>query len=249
MKKMIKNVLNAIFMNTISHRLVHKRLAVDSDIDVWKSLQKRGFAPRSLVDVGAARGEWTRALLNVFPESNYLMVDPLKENEQRLRAIAEEKANVHYWLGAVGRTSGELEMHVHGDQTSMYASEWGGGLRRVPMKTLDTLVEDIADGCIDGLKLDVQGAELEVLAGASEMLKQCKVVQVEVSFRRVYANAPLAHEIIRFFAEKDFRIFDIATIIKRGNDRALLQADLFFVADDTFCEPETWDAQLDDCNS
>jgi hypothetical protein len=94
---------------------------------------------------------------------------------------------------------------------------------------------------VDGLKLDVQGAELEVLAGATETLKRCKVVQVEVSFRRVYEKAPLAHEIIRFFTEQGFRIYDIASIFKRGNDRALLQADLFFVADDTFCKPETWD--------
>ncbi len=242
MKKMIKRVLNAIFMNTISHRLVHKRLAVDSDIDVWICLQRQGFAPRLLVDVGAARGEWTTSLSQVFPGAGFLMVDPLKENEQLLSVITEKKSNVHYWLGALGRASGELEMHVHGDQTSMYASEWGGGIRRVPMKTLDALVEEKAVGCVEGLKLDVQGAELEVLAGASETLKRCKVVQVEASFRRVYDKAPLAHEIIRFFAERGFRIYDIASTIKRGSDRALLQADLFFVSDDTFCKPETWDA-------
>jgi FkbM family methyltransferase len=242
MKQLVKRILNAFFMKTISYRVIHNQLAVDSDMEVWKSLKAKGFNPFSIVDVGAAQGGWTTQMLEIFPGAKYLMIDPLKENESALKVVAKKKSNVNYWLGAVGRTSGELEMHVHGEQTSMYASEWGGGTRRVPMNTLDALVKEMPGGCVDGLKLDVQGAELEVLAGASEMLKRCKVVQVEVSFRRVYEKAPLAHEIIKFFAERGFRIFDIASVIKRGNDRGLLQADLFFVADDQLFKPETWDA-------
>jgi len=206
-------------------------------------LKAKGFSPRALVDVGAAQGVWTKQMLSLYPDSSYLMIDPLEENEPLLQALSGAHQNVKYWLGAAGRTAGELNFHVHGDQSSMYDSQWGkeGKQRRVQMRTLDRLVKEFGVGDnLDGLKLDVQGAELEVLAGAADTLKQCKVVQVEVSFRRVYEKAPLAHELIRFFAEQGFRIFDISTLYKR-KDYALLQADIFFVSDDKLFEPEKWD--------
>jgi len=227
-------------MKTLSYQLVHNRLTVNTDSDVWQGLKKRGYTPRCIIDVGASTGLWTKDMLKVYPDSNYLMIDPLQENEQALREVAKNYPNVRYWLGAAGRDLGELEMHAHGPQSSVYASEWGGALRRVPMNTLDALAKEFAHNVVDGMKIDVQGAELEVLAGAAETLRMCKVVQVEVSFRRVYEKAPVAHEIIRFFAEQGFRIFDIVSIVKRGGDGALIQGDLFFVSEDKLFEPETW---------
>jgi FkbM family methyltransferase len=241
MKKLMKKVLNVVSKKVLSKYITHNYGFPNSDKQAWEVLKRNGFTPRTIIDVGAAVGKWTSQVITIFPNAKYLMVDPLKENEKALRIITEKNPNVQFWSGAVGKHSGELEFHVHGDQSSMFDSTWGraGILRRVPMKRLDDLVKELGVEDVDALKLDVQGAEMEVLAGASEILKGCKVVQVEVSFRRFYEKAPLAHEVIRFFAEQGFRIFDIAMLYKR-NDNALLQADFFFVSDDKLCEPETW---------
>ena len=241
MRQLIKKALNGFFMRTISYRVVHNQAVANSDMETWTCLKDHGFRPRTMVDVGAAVGKWTAQVIEIFPDAQFLMVDPLKENESALKALTGVHPNVRYWSGALGSHAGELEFHVHGDQSSMFTSEWGKGveIRRVPLRTLDVLVKELGFEDVDGLKLDVQGAELEVLAGATETLKRCKVVQVEVMFRHVYERAPLAQEIICFFAAQGFRIFDIASMFKR-KDRALLQADLFFVKDDSLFEPEKW---------
>jgi len=108
------------------------------------------------------------------------------------------------------------------------------------MMTLDNLVQRLGIDQVDALKLDVQGAELEVLRGGPNVLKMCNVVQVEVIFRKIYDGAPLAQEVVGFFHKNGFRIYDIASVMKR-KDHALLQADLFFVRDEALFLPESWE--------
>ena len=221
-------------------KLVHVNFIPSSHIDVWRLLKQNGFNPNTIVDIGADRGHWTQEMLTIFPKSEFILIEPLHENKSDLEALAQRYKNVKFWLGALGRTSGTLEFHVHGQQSSMFDSQWGGKVRTVPLEKLDTLVFDhFKCHQIDVLKLDVQGAELEILSAASKVLAMCKVIQIEVSFRHFYVNAPLAHEIVAFFAAHGFRIFDIAGLWKR-KDGALLQADMFFVNDDGLFAPETF---------
>ena len=58
------------------------------------------------------------------------------------------------------------------------------------MHTLDGLLKDRALGAPILLKLDVQGAELDVLAGASRVLEATEFVVMEVSFLEYNKGAP-----------------------------------------------------------
>jgi len=240
MKKYVLKRLNEILKYFFAYNIIHRRLTLDNDYEVWNILKLNGFYPYQIFDIGAARGKWTNKMLQIFPNSHFLMVDPLKENESALQRVTNEHPNVTYWSGALGNKDGEMEIHVHSDQTSKFASEWGGELRTIPVRKLDSFISEPFKLNTLAMKIDVQGAELEVLEGASDILMNCKVIQVEVSFRKVYQNAPVAHEIINYFSKKGYRIFDMASAIKRNNDRALLQADMFFVSDENLFVPETW---------
>jgi FkbM family methyltransferase len=241
-QSIIKESLNAFFMGTVSHKLVNYQKMAATEYEVWKHLKTSGFSPTSFVDVGAAVGAWSENVLKLFPSAQFLLVDPLKENEHALKRLVDNHSNLRYWMGALGRNNGELEFYVHGEQSSMFSSDWGKGRvpRRVQMTTLDELITTLDFGHVDALKLDVQGAELEILSGGLTALQQCNVLQVEVTFRKVYDCAPLAHNVIHFLAEQGFRIYDIAALNKR-KDCALLQADIFFVRTGALFEPEKWD--------
>lgn len=212
---------------------------LDRPADVLAILKRSGLAVRSVVDVGAARGEWTRTCLAVFPEASCLMIDPLSENVMPLRSVCDEWPAVRYWTGAVGDQAGELKIFAHGDQSSLLASEWGGDLRTVPVRTLDSFLDDGTMPGVDFSKIDVQGAELSVLRGADRVLAQCQAIQIEVGFRKVYQGAATAHEVIAYLGQRGFRIYDICDVCKR-EDRALLQCDLFFVKDGRLFLPESW---------
>ena len=59
------------------------------------------------------------------------------------------------------------------------------------------------------LKIDVQGAELEVLSGACSTLKYTEVIALEVSLFKLMKDAPDFYEIINYMKKNGFVAYDI----------------------------------------
>jgi FkbM family methyltransferase len=74
-------------------------------------------------------------------------------------------------------------------------------------------VAEISD--TDLLKLDVQGAELDVLRGAPNTLKDAVVVQVEVEFIPLYKEQPLFSDVDQLMRENGFLLHQFANIASR----------------------------------
>lgn len=81
--------------------------------------------------------------------------------------------------------------------------------------TLDTIIDresvDLAN--YDGLVLDTQGSELQILNGAKNVLRNIKMVKVEVADFEVYAGCPQPEDITKVLAVyglKEFARFPFA---------------------------------------
>jgi len=83
---------------------------------------------------------------------------------------------------------------------------------RVKTKRLDAIGEI---GEIDFLKIDVQGAELDVLKGAKEKLKNCLVIHSEVEFVPLYKNQPLFSDLDIYLRKNNFYFHRFAAIVGR----------------------------------
>ena len=83
------------------------------------------------------------------------------------------------------------------------------------------------------MKLDVQGYELEVLAGAPETLARTEVILSEVSLLEYNEGQPLMADVIAYLGQRDFVPFDICGGLRRSSDLALFQTDMIFVRRDS----------------
>lgn len=61
----------------------------------------------------------------------------------------------------------------------------------------------------DIVKLDVQGMELEVLAGFGGLLDGVTCVEMEVNFEQLYVNQPVMHEVYGFMHARGFVLRDL----------------------------------------
>ena len=77
--------------------------------------------------------------------------------------------------------------------------------------TLDHFCQEEEINEIDFLQIDVQGADLDVLEGASKILN-CGIlaIQIEVEFSHLYTNQPLFADVDTFLRKHDFTLFDVS---------------------------------------
>jgi hypothetical protein len=93
--------------------------------------------------------------------------------------------------------------------------------------TLDRLamLHDLPDP--DLIKVDVQGAELDVLRGGTDVLGKAKVVLLECPVVDYNQGAPTMHEYLRFMDERGFTVLDFLDRIWQGG--RMIHVDVLFV--------------------
>lgn len=213
-----------------------------------------GVAPATVVDVGVAAG--TPELYDAFAHARRLLVEPLREWEAGLREIvAAAPAGSAYELCAAGPQNGELEIGVHRVLacSSIVGDRRGDGAdverRTVPVRRLDDLVSEHG---LDGpfvIKVDTEGAELQVLAGAPGTLAQTQLVLLEVSLFALNPGAAVLADVVTWMAERGWAVADLYNGHLRPLDGQLAQLDIAFAredgplrADHRYARPEQADA-------
>jgi FkbM family methyltransferase len=202
----------------------------------FRQLHRAGMRPASVIDVGVAGG--TPELYAAFPDAYYLLVEALAEHEPSLRAILDHVEG-EYALVAAASERGSIGLQVspnpdeHWNSSIFRASgaeSWQE--RQVPAIPLDDLV---AERGLRGpflIKADTEGAELEVLAGATRTLADTLAVVLEVNVTAHLEGAPRLAEVVAFMAERDFVTYDIVGGFNRSSDGALALVDMVFVRED-----------------
>ena len=198
-----------------------------------RRMQRLGFNPAVVIDVGAYIGEWARDLKRIFPGARILMVEPQPSHLDRLRAVAAAFNGVELapvLLGAQER--GSVPFHMCESASSVLmesARPTVVSTISVPMTTLDKVTANTVFVRPDFIKLDVQGYELEVLRGGELALASAEAVLMEVNLLGILDGAPLFHEATQFMSERGFQVYDICTFFRRPYDGALWCMDVIFV--------------------
>ena len=211
-----------------------------------------GFLPSVVIDVGVAKG--TFALYETFPNAHHLLLEPLEEFEEDIRSILK-KYKGSYVFAAASSETGNIEINVHTNHlegSSFYKETMGSEYNGVPRTVESVRIDDlIKERQIKGpylIKIDVQGAEFDVLGGAIETLNVTELVILEVSMFQFMINSPQFYDVVVYMKNLGFVVYDIFGEHYRPLDGALGQIDMAFVKEDgifrtdhAYATSEQWD--------
>jgi FkbM family methyltransferase len=234
---MIKSTIQSV-LSRYGYRLVKgEPTSQERDMShVLAHASQLGFRPATVIDVGVASG--TPALYETFPDAFHLMIEPVDEFADDIRSLLGSYRGKAVFAAAAS-ADGEIEIHVHTEHLEGSSSlqeqmgaDFDGAIRRVKAVTLDNVVaeEDLEGPYL--VKVDVQGAELDVLDGARRVLADTDLVLLEVAFFEFLRGSPQFFDVVLYMNDRGFVVYDIYGVASRPLDGALGQCDVAFVRDD-----------------
>ena len=243
MKALVSAVFQAVngVLEIIGLRLLRTNAPVRNFGLFFKHLKSLGFEVRTVIDVGIAFG--TSPIYDAFPRARYFLVEPVAECRPVLEKL-KQRLNAEYFLVAAGAENGEVTFNVHDDisGSSLFPQVEGkvldGEARLTPMRRLDSLLPESLEHPVL-LKLDTQGAEIEVLKGLGSRIGEIDLLIVETTMMPVRHGIPQFADVVRFCDEAGFAVYDVLEGHMRALDGALAQIDLAFVRKDSRLRSQT----------
>jgi FkbM family methyltransferase len=206
-----------------------------------RRLQRHGFAPDFVIDVGASTGVWSDTAKRIFPRARYLLIDPLHSHYVRVNKwYFRRNPDFEAIAAAVSDKPGEAELNVSPD---LYGSSLlrPGDSRayetvKVPVVTLDEVARERKLSGRGLLKIDVQFTEHLVLAGARQLLEQVDALLLELSLFRYAPEAMLFPEMCELVRSLGFHYYEDTGGWRSPVDGTTLQKDVLFVRDNLFVQ-------------
>lgn len=206
------------------------------------NMKRLGFSPRIVLDIGAYDGDWTRMCKSLFPSGRVLMFEPQPDKTERLKRLANELQGVQLAPVLLGREpKDEIPFHMFESGSSIYQSDSikNATVTKLPMTTLAAATLDSEFARPDLIKIDVQGAELDVLSGGLDVTRSAEAIIMEVTLIGEYKGSVMMEDMIAFMKGQGLRVYDVCTIWRNTPSRSTNELDLIFVRESS----PLWDSR------
>ena len=201
----------------------------------------------SIAEIGAhPYGEFRErfhSILDYFPNSKIYAFEIDKEECNRLNnlckqgmkffpfALGEKKEKRKFYntehpiCSSLYEPNEKLMKHYH-NLNIAYLKE----ITEIETMSLDDFANIEKINQIDFIKIDIQGAELDVFKGAPNVLKNVLMIISEVEFVELYLKQPLYNDVSSFLNKKDFMLHKFLALSGRALKPVILKNNINFAS-------------------
>lgn len=190
----------------------------------------------TVLDIGANRGDWHNQARLRWLNSRFTLIEANEECRPFLQATGAE----HY-IAVLSDKEKEVTFYtrrnspactgasLYRENTPFYEGD-NAIENKVMATTLDRLVNNRT---FDIIKIDCQGAELDILKGGIQTLSRATAVLLEVSLVEYNSGSPKKNEVFDFMLTHGFKFKEILGDITHPlNPNLTIQQDILFTRED-----------------
>jgi FkbM family methyltransferase len=184
-------------------------------------LKSVGWSPSSILDIGGYKGLWTTSVKQEFPNASFSIVEANRH---------PELAGLPVYYEILSSDVKQVPWYSNMSTGDSIYKENGRHYTNIEPSYRTTTTLDILFPThqFDFVKIDCQGAELDILRGGKKLIGGTEVILLECSFACEYNNgAPTFVEYITYLDSIGFSVFDITELHRANN--VLIQVDILFI--------------------
>ncbi|WAZ25727.1 FkbM family methyltransferase [Streptomyces cinnabarinus] len=198
------------------------------------------YGVNCVLDVGANRGQYAKRLRKHGYRGRIVSFEPTEDAFAKLSEAAarDPKWQVHHC--GLGREDTTAEIHVGWNTMNslLPASDYGRDrykrfhttrTEEIRVRRLDAVLDEALDGIEDPrpfLKMDTQGYDLEVFAGAGERIADFVGLQSEVAVLRLYEGSPPMSEAVAAYEDGGFEITGMYPVTREAATGRVVEFDI-----------------------
>lgn len=199
--------------------------------DRIKALNNINYTPKKVLDIGANIGQFHDMITSIFPDVEMLSIEGNVNCEKYLK-----EKNLNYKICMLSNSEKLATFYTNAEVcggSSLFKETTEYYVNSQEIKVNTTTLDSIIPPSIvyDYIKLDVQGAELDIIKGGLHTILKSSFLQLELSILEYNEGAPLIGDIISFLNPLGFKVFDIGSL--NYWDGRLNQSDLLFINSNT----------------
>ena len=233
MKKLIKRILrkNGLQLSKYPDYDMARRIKIINYYDI-----------DTIFDIGANVGQYGTNMREIGFSKKIISFEPLKsafgilkntsskDNNWIINNYALGNENFKSLINVAGNSASSsilnmLPKHLNTAPESKYLAQ-----EEIEIKKLDSIYNSFCkkeDKVM--IKIDTQGYEKNVIDGATESLKNIRIIQLEMSIVPLYENEILFIEMINYIENKGYHLFSLENGFSDKKTGQLLQVDGIFV--------------------
>jgi FkbM family methyltransferase len=212
------------------------------DIDLYLKLSQSKLLEKininTVIDIGAYKGKWSYIVNLLRPQATIFAFEPAREQINRLNQLSFINKVFPVALGAAremrpfyvnAKPQSSSLFHLGKDTNRFFSSLSESEELLVQVEKLDSLLatEQLKDGIL--VKMDVQGAEADVINGGKDILSRSRAVIVEINYAMFYEGQPTFSQICHKLNDLGFEYFGALNEHRDQETKLVIFEDALFV--------------------
>lgn len=218
--------------------------------DVFDELQRvqlpalfEMYGVNCVLDVGAHEGEYAKRLRAGGYRGRIISFEPVPTAFAELERAAADDRDWHVHQIALGREDDKMTMNTVPGTLSSLREPTNFGARRykrlrdpdpveVEVRRLDGMLDELLAGLEEArpyLKLDTQGFDLDVFAGAGDRIGEFAGMQSELALMQIYEGMPRLPEALAVYEAAGFDVAAMYPVSRQGKTARVLEFDCVMV--------------------